>query len=53
MHHSELDSIDGVAATWATWSRVIAVDNGAAQWRTLKEGQNGGWSVSKRKKKKI
>ena len=35
---------------------VITVDNDGAQWRTLKEGQNGGtqaWSVSKRFSEKI
>ena len=43
-------SIGHQGTGWPGWHRVIAVDNGAAQWRTLKESQNGGGRYRKEKK---
>jgi hypothetical protein len=40
-------------AGWAGWARVMYSENGGTQWRTLKEGQNGGWSASKTFSEKI
>ena len=38
----ELSIVAGNQHQATGWHRVIRVDNGAAQWRTLDVGQNGG-----------
>jgi hypothetical protein len=47
---SVVASIQHQVAGWKWWHRVIAVDNSGAQWRTLKESQNGGGRHRKEKK---
>ena len=56
---TDLGVVDSVVATGAVGSRVITVENDATAWHSVEnrghtqKGLNGGWSVSKRKKKKI